>query len=119
MKTFAVYQKTPDGMLRLGTVKSNPSLFGTGTSVRQISMAIAHKYPSLDLSTVFIARVKLFGRWTDGDKLPAEVQRDGVVPTSCGDVAWTMHGVANPHASDDCGKGTSVSFLESTRSIDQ
>lgn len=76
MKTVAIYKKTQDGMLRLGTF--TPREF---YSIRSVSEQFMAKHPDADPATLYIARRnRIMGRIVDGEIIPFDVALDDKVP---------------------------------------
>ena len=68
MKTYAVYQTTPQGTVRLGTFR------GPAGSVRKVSQAFAKRHPHADMKTIaFASRYRVMGTWADGARVPADL----------------------------------------------
>ena len=66
-KTAAVYQQTPEGLLRLGVVR--------GRSLRLMAITFHKRHPHayVDGAPLFLApRYKLMGRYVDGERLPMD-----------------------------------------------
>ncbi len=91
MKTVAIYEKTGNGMLRLGTFTPRKYY-----SVRSISEQFCDKHPNADPKALFIARrVQSFGKVVDdAERIPFDC---GTYTVSwdnghdCGDFSMVFH----------------------------
>ena len=60
-RTIAIYHKTENGLLRLGTFTPRNAV-----SIRHISQQIRARHPGLKDAELYMAqRIRLFGRWVD------------------------------------------------------
>lgn len=67
--TVAIYRKSNDGNLRVGTFTVR-----RGGSIRAVSHAFIKRFPNADPNNLLIAkRLKLFGKWVDGEMLPFDL----------------------------------------------
>lgn len=66
MPTYAIYQDTPAGRIRIGPFR------GPRGSVREVSRAFYRRYPHASGTYLVASRWRVDGRWADREPVPLE-----------------------------------------------